>query len=180
MKPIFFLLLILTSLTFSCKSPDARPPESVKSGSFYKASAERNIKLNKKEHALIQKIIDNNPEQEYIASKSGFWYYYNTKTELDTITPQFGDIVSFKYNVKDLNENIIYSEDDISTQNYVMDKEELFTGLREGLKLMKPGEVVTFLFPSQKAYGYYGDTNRIGTNIPLICKVTLNTIIQNQ
>ena len=45
----------------------------------------------------------------------------------------------------------------LRTQNYVMDKEELFTGLREGLKLMKPGEIVTFLFPSQKAYGYYGD-----------------------
>ena len=59
-------------------------------------------------------------------------------------------------------------------------KKNYFQGLREGLKLMKPGEVVTFLFPSQKAYGYYGDTNRIGTNIPLICKVTVNTIIQNQ
>ena len=178
MKPILFLLLI--SLVFSCKSPDARRPESVQSGSFYRASAERNIKLNKKEQTLIQKIIESNPEQEYIASKSGFWYYYNTKVEQDTITPRFGDIVSFNYNVKDLNENTIYSDEEIRTQNYVMDKEELFTGLREGLKLMKPGEVVTFLFPSQKAYGYYGDTNRIGTNIPLMCKVTVNTIIQNQ
>jgi len=178
MKPILFLLL--TCLIFSCKSPDARRPETVQSGSFIKASAERNIKLNKKEHALIQKIIDNNPENEYIASESGFWYYYNTKVEQDTITPGFGDIVNFKYNVKDLNENTIYTEEELSIQNYAMDKEELFTGLREGLKLMKPGEVVTFLFPSQKAYGYYGDTNRIGTNVPLMCKVTVNTIIQNQ
>ena len=178
MKPILFLLVI--SLFFGCKSPDARRPESVKSGSFIKASAERNIKLNKREQALIQNIIDNNPEEDYIASESGFWYYYNTKVEQDTITPEFGDLVSFKYNVKDLNENTIYTEEELSVQNYVMDKEELFTGLREGLKLMKPGEVVTFLFPSQKAYGYYGDTNRIGTNIPLICKVTVNTIIQNQ
>lgn len=178
MKPILFLLFI--SFFFSCKSPDARRPESVQSGSFIKASAERNIKLNKKEQAQIQNIIDNNPDQTYIASESGFWYYYNTKIEHDTITPQFGDIVSFKYDVKDLNERTIYSEEEISIQNYAMDKEELFTGLREGLKLMKPGEVVTFLFPSQKAYGYYGDTNRIGTNIPLMCKVTVNSIIQTQ
>ena len=60
-----------------------------------------------------------------------------------------------------------------------MDKEELFTGLREGLKLMKPGETVTFLFPSQKAYGYYGDEDKIGINTPLICEVTVNTIRQN-
>ena len=60
-----------------------------------------------------------------------------------------------------------------------MDKQELFTGLREGLKLMKPEESITFIFPSQTAYGYYGDDNKIGTNIPLICEVTLNTIIKN-
>ena len=60
-----------------------------------------------------------------------------------------------------------------------MDKEELFSGLREGLKLMKPSESVTFIFPSQKAYGYYGDENRISINVPLICNVNLKTITQN-
>lgn len=178
MKPI--LVVLMLCFCFGCKSPEARRPETVQSGSFIKASAERNIKLNKKEHALIQKIIDKNPDIEFIASASGFWYYYNSKTDQDTITPQFGDIVNFRYDIKDLNNNTIYTEEEINTQNYIMDKEEIFTGLREGLKLMKPGEVVTFLFPSQKAYGYYGDTDRIGTNIPIICKVTLNSITQNQ
>ena len=42
----------------SCKSPEARRPESVQSGSFIKASAERNKKLNEKEQDVIQKIID--------------------------------------------------------------------------------------------------------------------------
>ena len=40
-------------------------------------------------------------------------------------------------------------------------------------KLMKEGEVVTFIFPSQIAYGYYGDNNQIERNQPIICKVTL-------
>ena len=61
-----------------------------------------------------------------------------------------------------------------------MDQEKLFSGLREGLKLMKAGETVTFLFPSQKAFGYYGDKNKIGTNIPIICEVTVNTITKNE
>ncbi len=178
MKPI--ALLIITLLIVSCKSPEARRPETVQSGSFIKASAERNIKLNKKEHAIIQNIMNNNPDIDYVASESGFWYYYNTKVEQDTITPGFGDTVNFNYDVRDLNEQLIYSEEELNVQEYIMDKEEIFTGLREGLKLMKPGETVTFLFPSQKAYGYYGDTNRIGTNVPLKCKVTVNTIIQNQ
>ena len=164
----------------SCKSPEARRPISHKSGSFINASIERNKKLNQKEQDIIQTLIKKDTSNVYIASESGFWYYYNTKIEQDTITAKFGDIVNFDYNVKDFNKNTIYSDDDIKTQNYAMDKEELFTGLREGLKLMKPGETVTFLFPSQKAYGYYGDTNRIGTNIPLICEVTVHSITQTQ
>ena len=43
---------------------------------------------------------------------------------------------------------------------------------------MKEGETVTFIFPSHKAFGYYGDKDRIGTNIPIITEVTLNSITQ--
>ena len=176
-RPIIFILLVCTC--FGCKSPEARLPVSKKSGSFIKASAERNIKLNEKEHERINSIMENHPDINYIASDSGFWYYYNTKVEQDSITAGFGDIVNFNYDVKDLNGDVIYSKDELPTRNYKMDQEELFTGLREGLKLMKAGETVTFLFPSQKAYGYYGDTKKIGTNVPLICQVTVNSITPN-
>lgn len=175
----FFILFILVSLALSCKSPEARQPISTQTGSFIKESAERNFKLNQQEQQKITTIIESHPEIEYIASENGFWYYYNTKIEQDSITADFGDIVNFNYNIKDLKGNEIYSFEEIPTQNYSMDQEELFTGLREGLKLMKAGETVTFLFPSQKAFGYYGDTKKIGTNVPLICQVTVNSITQN-
>jgi len=58
-------------------------------------------------------------------------------------------------------------------------QEELIAGLREGLKLMKKGESATFIFPSQMAYGYYGDDDKIGTNTPLIYEVTVHDIIKN-
>ena len=169
------LILALFLICISCKSPEARLPETVQSGSFLKESAERNKKLNEQEKLLIQDIIKNNPEREYIASESGFWYSYKTKSENRNVQPDFGDIIDFEYNVSDLNGREIYTKE---KKTYVMDKQELFTGLREGLKLMNPGDQITFIFPSQKAYGYYGDDNKIGTNVPLICEVTLNTITQ--
>ena len=177
-KPIIIILLLASVV--SCKSPEARQPISHKSGSFINASVERNIKLNKKEKERIEQFIKTDTDSEYIASESGFWYTYEKKVEQDTIKASFGDIVNFDYDVKTLSGQTIYSDEDITPRNYTMDKEELFTGLREGLKLMKPGETVTFLFPSQKAYGYYGDTDRIGTSIPLMCKVTVNSITQTQ
>ncbi|MFG6686432.1 gliding motility-associated peptidyl-prolyl isomerase GldI [Mariniflexile sp. HNIBRBA6329] len=180
MNKLFLLFFILLAV-LSCKQPEARRPISVKSGSFINASVERNKKLYAKEKAQIEKIMSQHKDRNYIASESGFWYYYNTKVEIDSLeTPKFGDIVNYNYNVKALNGSVIYSKENMKTQTYVMDREELFTGLREGLKLLKTGETATFLFPSQKAYGYYGDENKIGSNIPLICEVTVNSITQNQ
>ena len=167
-------------LAVSCKEPEARRPISVKTGSFIDASIERNKQLNTKEQTIIQNLMQQQ-ENNYIASESGFWYYYNNKVEFDTlVTPNFGDIITYDYNVKTLNGETIYSKEDIKTQTYAMDQQELFTGLREGLKLMKSGETVTFMFPSQKAYGYYGDKNKIGSNTPLVCEVTIHSIKQNQ
>lgn len=175
------ILLVASCFILSCKTPEARKPISVKTGSFIDASVERNKELNAKEQASIKKIMAQKNNIDYIASESGFWYYYNTKIDIDTLkTPNFGDVISYNYDVKNLNGDLIYSKAELKTQTYAMDQEELFTGLREGLKLMKAGETATFLFPSQKAYGYYGDQNKIGSNTPLICKVTVNSITQNQ
>lgn len=174
------LIVAFAILAIGCKTPEARRPISVKTGSFIDVSVERNKQLNAKEQAVMQDLMQQQ-ENNYIASESGFWYYYNNKMEVDSLsTPNFGDIITYNYNVKALNGQTIYSKEDINTQTYAMDQEELFTGLREGLKLMKSGETVTFMFPSQKAYGYYGDENKIGSNTPLVCEVTIHSIKQNQ
>ncbi len=173
---LVFHIFCLTVLLYSCKTPEARKPVSIKSGSFISESIHRNKELAAREEARIQKIITNDTVNDYIASETGFWYYYNKKDSLPGTTPKFGDIVTFNYNVKDLNGNIIYTKQELDTISYRIDKQELFLGLREGLKLMKQGEMVTFLFPSYQAYGYYGDDYKIGTNIPLITEVKLNTI----
>ena len=166
----------------ACKAPEARKPVTVKTASFINASVERNKKRFALEKAEIETIIQKTDSVNFIASTSGFWYYYNSKVDdsLNTITPKFGDIVNYNYNIKALDGAIIYSKLELKTQNYAMDKELLFTGLREGLKLLKTGETATFLFPSQKAFGYYGDENKIGRNTPIICEVTINKITQTQ
>jgi len=179
MKKLIIIPLLMIALV-ACKTPEARRPISVKTGSFIDQSVERNKKLNQLEHKLIQQIIKDSPNTNYTASEHGFWFHYNTKIESDSIKPKFGDIVNFNYNITDFNGTTIYSAEELKTKNYAVDQEELFSGLREGIKLMKAGETVTFLFPSQKAYGYYGDTNRIGTSIPIICQVTINTITQKE
>lgn len=179
MRLVTILISVLVLAVAGCKSPEARRPVSQSSGSFINESIERNRELVAREEAEILEIIEQDSTREYLASNSGFWYYYNTRStdSLNTETPKFGDVVKFDYSIKDLDGEGIYAEGELPTRRYAIDKEDLFGGLREGLKLMKEGEVVTFIFPSHKAFGYYGDKNKIGTNIPIITKVSLHSII---
>lgn len=161
-------------LMTSCSQQKARMPISQSSGTFMKESAERNKKLVATEEGKIDSIIKSNPAIKYIASTKGYWYHYETKNELDTLTPKKGDIAYFDYEIKDLDGNVIYSELELKPQTYYVDKEQkIMMGLRHGIKLMRKNEKVTFLFPSHMAYGYHGDDKKIGTNEPLICTVTL-------
>jgi gliding motility-associated peptidyl-prolyl isomerase len=172
------LLLLSGLLLFSCKSPEARKPVTQKSGSYINQSVERNRKIVAEEEAQIQKIIENDSMREYISSPHGFWYYYNKKDTTSTKTPEFGDLVKFDYSLQTLNGENIYTDEEIAPRTYAIDQEKLFSGLREGLKLMKEGEIVTFLFPSHKAFGYYGDKKRIGSDVPVISTVTLMEITE--
>lgn len=178
MKKLILSLLGVLLLMGSCKSPEARRPVTQKSGSYINESIERNKKIVASQEEQIRAIIEKDSANTYLSSPNGFWYYYNEKDSTATNTPEFGDVVEFDYNLRTLDGETIYSREELSTMTYVMDKEKLFSGMREGLKLMKEGETVTFLFPSHKAYGYYGDKKKIGADIPVISTVTLRKITE--
>ena len=177
-----FFLIFLGLFIISCKGPEARRPLQQTSGTFINKSIERNKKIYELDKARIFELMDSNPMQSYIASNSGFWYYYNTKDTLAYLTPKFGDQVTFTYDIKELDGNTILSENELGLQKYIIDQtqQELISGIRDGIKLMKQGESITFLFPSYKAFGYYGIENKLGTNVPIQSTVTLKSINKNQ
>ena len=174
MKTKLFTIIFILLLIASCSQQQARKPISQKSGTFMKESAERNKKIVASEEKKIDSIIKSNPNINYIASTKGYWYFYENKNEQDTLRPKKGDVATFDYEVKDLNGNQIYSKEELKTQSYNVDKQNIMMGLRDAIKLMHKNEKVTFLFPSHMGYGYHGDNNKILTNQPIICTVTLN------
>lgn len=177
MKKTFLLpLVFIATLITACSQQQARYPVSHTSGKFMKESIERNKALIANEESVIDSIIKSSPEHKYHAADKGYWYRYDIENTTDTITPKRGDIAYYTYNIKDIKGNVIYTEEELKPQMYYVDKEDIMAGLRYGLKLMNKGEKVTFLFPSNLGYGYRGDLNKIGTNKPLICTVTLNDI----
>ncbi len=170
------VLLIVITLIFSCVNPTPRKPITRNSSTFLNESIQRNKKVNKLEEAAFLDIIKNDSIHHYISSTNGFWYTYLVKDSVATKLPARGDEIIYSYTIKDINGQILYTEEDLGERNYIVDKQELITGLQDGLKLMKEGEEVAFLFPSHKAYGYSG-YQKIKSNQPLVYTVKLKKII---
>jgi len=169
---IYSIWLLIATVIVSCGGPEPRRPVEVKSGSFFKASVERSKALLAKEEKKIQEIIEKDSANEYVHSAAGSWYRLDVVNPESEYTPRPDDLVVMTYNVIGLNNDTIYTKDDIGVLTYKVDKQELFPGLRSSVKLLKEGETATFFFPSSLAYGYHGDNERIGVNVPI--KATLS------
>ncbi|SOS55555.1 Gliding motility lipoprotein precursor GldI [Tenacibaculum finnmarkense] len=74
------------------------------------------------------------------------------------------------YDISDINGHIIYQKQE---RTYKVDQEDFIPALQDGIKLMKKGEIITFVIPSYRAFGVIGDGKKIMVNQPIQSTVTL-------
>ena len=169
---IIFLLLIL-----GCSKPQPRRPINPKaSTTIFQDNIETAKKMAKYEDEKILDFITKDSLKVYQNSSNGFWYTYKNKNLTDTISPKTGDVVEIEYDIRDLNDSIIYSKEELGVKTYRVDKEDFISGIQKGIKLMKIGETITFVIPSYNAFGITGDGNKIEMNKTIKSNVKLINI----
>ncbi|UJH67902.1 gliding motility-associated peptidyl-prolyl isomerase GldI [Allomuricauda sp. SCSIO 65647] len=179
MKRSMITLVLLLAIT-SCKQPEPRRPVKVKSGSFFTETVERNKKILAQEEALIRRIIEKDTANDYHQSASGFWFQYQKKNDTATYLPRPEDGLLLSYNIVTMANDTIYTEEEIGLVPYIVDKQQLFPGLRYAVKLLKEGERAAFLFPSSLGYGYHGDNNKIAPLTPIRSTIEIHEIKKQQ
>lgn len=167
------IFLILSLLVSSCVSPIPRRPVSHHSYSILKESVERNKMINELEEQAIKYYIARDSMNVYLKSSNGYWYRYVHQNLENVSTPKIGDVVKYNHEISNLDNEVLYSFNDLGSVEYVIDKEDAELGIQSGLKLMKKGEDVVFVFPSFSALGLLGDKEKIGMNEPLVYRVQL-------
>lgn len=172
-RSLFFSIFFL--LFFSCEEPKARRPKQRSTTNFYKELIEKNKQLNEREKRFLEAYILKNTTTVYKTSALGFWYTYVKKNELNSATPKQGDLVTIEYVITDIEDNILYEK---TQKKYKVDKQDFIPGLRDGIKLMKQGETITFVVPSYRGYGVTGDGYKIGINQPIKSTIKLINIKQ--
>ena len=165
MKQILFYLLII--FFSSCSEKNVRYPLNKGKKTFLSNSATRNKILLAREELMIRKSADKDSLFTFYNSEKGFLYAYIKKVSTNQPLPQKGTKLYFTYKIEDLNKKTLYTKNDLGIVDYVVDKDNILPALREGVRLMRPKEIVVFLFPSYLCYGYQGDGNKIGVSQPL-------------
>lgn len=173
---LFFGILVLTITLISCVDPIPRRPVSHHTTSYMQESVKLNKKINAIEENAILYYIAQDSLKSYSQSQNGFWYASIHQEINKNKKPTIGDMVLFEYEILDLNNQLIYTKEENGKVSYIIDKENLTTGLQEGLKLMKEGEEMQFVFPSFKVFGFVGDRQKIGVKQPLVYRVKLISI----
>jgi gliding motility-associated peptidyl-prolyl isomerase len=135
------------------------------------------VNLNKRlfqiEQAIMKRYMDRDSTLTYHNSKKGFWYAY-LQEDKNASCPIKGDTVFFEQEIIALDGRVLYAKKDLGLRKYVIDKEHIIKGLKEGLKIMKEGDEVKFLFSSFVAYRMNGDSSKvIGSNQPVISRIKL-------
>ena len=161
-KTSFFILILV-----SCSEPTPRYPINKKNDAFLIQSAKRNKNLYDFEQKLLKKAAKKDSLLNYQTSEAGFFYAVIKPMDSSLPIPKKGEKVRFQYQIDDLEKNSIYTQETLGIVDYSIDQEDLLPGLREGLRIMRVGEVVVFLFPSYLCYSYQGDGDKIGINQPL-------------
>ena len=167
MKLFVFLFVFLTFISQSCEESKTRYPLNKKKDVFLKTSAYRNKALYSSEELLIKKAAKLDSLNNYHISDVGFLYAKIKSTNKNLPLPEKGEKVRFKYQIEDLDKNIIYSYKELGIVEYLIDQENLLPALREGIRIMRPTEIAVFLFPSYLCYSYQGDGIKINANQPL-------------
>lgn len=171
------VLIFCCVLCFGCSKVTPRKPINPKpSTTILQETVKESIRLNTLEDDKIINLIKQDSTRVYWVSPNGFWYTYLQKVNQEKPFPKSGDEVTLSYNITDLKGNSIYTKEELGIKKYNVDKEDFISGLQNGIKLMKEGEIITFVIPSYNAFGISGDGNKISINQSIISTVTLINI----
>lgn len=177
MKKLVTILAVLG--LFACGEPEPRRPVKVAGGNFLKESVVRNKQMLAMEEARIKELISRDSSRTYMESGSGSWYCLLEANENGPLAePE--DLVTLTYDILSLDNDTIYSSEEIGVIQYKVDKQELFPGLRDGVKLLREKETATFFFTSPMAFGYLGDKDRIGPNVPVKSTLSILKVEKNE
>lgn len=171
----FFILLTVLGVIQSC-------------GNNHKQSAQRTAQMKNLDSSLVEanKMYvkrENDEIDQYVAHHN--WKMITTGTGLrymitkkgagkETAKPE--QRVKVDYRISLLNGDVCYTSEKEGPKEFTVAKDNIETGLHEGIQYLCEGDEATFILPSHLAHGLTGDGNKIPAKASVIYEIKLISI----
>ncbi len=108
----------------------------------------------------------------FVRTPSGIRYFIYKPSETgDSIIP--GMQVTMDYTLTLLDGTVAYSSDTEGRRSFVVEHDEIESGLHKGVQYLKRGDKALIMIPSALAHGLLGDRRKIPPHMPIIYNVKI-------
>ena len=111
---------------------------------------------------------------DMLNSGTGLRYALEKTGKGETVRP--GQVAVINYNVSLLNGTLCYSTDSTGAEEFLVEMDDVESGLHEGIQFMRVGDKGKFIIPSYLAHGIAGDRQKIPMRSPIIYDIELISI----
>jgi FKBP-type peptidyl-prolyl cis-trans isomerase FkpA len=166
----FYLSIFIYIVVFSACKEETQQKKRISEKEIQERLIKANQKLSKNEIADIEAyILKNSLKME--RSGTGLRYFISGEGKGDFA--KTGMKATVKYKISLLNGRVCYTSDNNGVEQFVVDNDQVESGLHEGIKRMKVGNKAKFILPSHLAHGLIGDEEKIPARATLIYDIEL-------
>ncbi|MGB0887092.1 MAG: FKBP-type peptidyl-prolyl cis-trans isomerase [Vicingaceae bacterium] len=166
MKALFYSLIIVTF--FACSDTPKEFPV-VDMNKIQADLLEANKRAITKESEQIDAYVASK-NYEVIKTQTGLRYVIYHNNEGENIKPKQTAVVKYKVNLLDGTECYATGNE---VETFIVNKDEVETGLHEGIQLMSKGDKAIMILPSHLAHGLAGDLKKIPYKSSIVYDVEL-------
>ena len=144
-------------LLFSCEQ---KPEEPAKIPEWnLEHSTKMNDQFTREDEINIRLYLSRRENWDVIATGSGlrYWIY----DDIEGPTAQSGERVDVKFEVKMLNDSLLYQTEGKEVSTFNVDRSDIETGVMEGIKFLSEGDKAKLIIPSHIGHGLLGDFKKI-------------------
>ena len=144
-------------LLFSCEEkPEELPQEPDWS---VEHSTTMNEQFTREDEINIRLYLSRRDNWETKSTGSGlrYWIYEDKEGPI----AEAGDKVDVKFQVKMLNDSLLYETEGNEVSTFKVDRSDIETGVMEGIKYLSQGDKAKLIIPSHIGHGLLGDFHKI-------------------
>lgn len=156
----------------ACRKPAESKPK-VSMESVREPMIRVNQNMNRKEREDIDAYI-RRYDLKMRESGTGLRYLIINEGRLPKAQPE--NQVKVNYKVWLLNGRLCYSSDSTGAESFVVDHDDVESGLHEGIKMLGTGGKAKFILPSHLAHGLIGDDGKIPARSPVVYDIEVLSI----